>query len=528
MDTLVSHIYNNPGLNDTTYHVSLVATSPYGCNDTSAIKNVRVFPYINSEFTIDSTLRCSPAAYFLNPKNSIGVDTFYWSFSDVHKAYLDSAAIKTKEDPFFFTHKNTGHPTPDTIRIALNAANRFGCTHAAPSRTVVIYPEVNSGFTADKNMICDSVGVLFTNQSSGYNLMYTWDFDNGTSKNDSSVIPFTKYFFNRSNDDTIYNVSLVAASDYLCRDTARVPITVHPFVKANFGVDYSNNCSPLNVQIVNISKGGDEFNWNLGDGTLLTTLTPDTLFHKYENNTDNDTTFYIHLNAKNNEGCSSSAMRSVSLFSRVIAGFGFDSPDKGCNPLNVVFKNNSKGKNLNYIWDFGDKTYSASQNPPPRLYQNSTAKDTTYYVNLTVMNLAGCDSSITHTVNVYSKVTADFAIARLDSCSPFKIGISNYSTGGITDFVWKYTPVDSLVMHTFADPDIPVYRNQSPLPIKYPIILKTRNIHGCQASKSDTVTVFPELHASFHPEFRCRMPALAGELQQPDEHYCGNLIFLGF
>ncbi len=500
VDTLVSHIYNNPGLNDTTFHVSLISTSPYGCNDTSSVKNIRVFPYIFSAFTIDSTLRCSPAAFFLNPKNSIGVDTFYWSFSDVHKAYLDSALQKTNKTPVIFSHKNINHPAPDTIQIALSAANRFGCSHSGPPRTVIIYPEVNAGFITDKNALCDSVDVLFTNNSTGYNIMYTWDFGNGTSKSDSSVLPFTKFFFNRTDDDTIYNVSLVVASDYYCKDTAQVPITVHPFVKANFGVDYSNNCSPLNVEIVNISKGGDEFNWNLGDGSLLTTFNPDTLFHKYENNTDNDTTFYIHLNAKNNEGCSSSALRSVSLFPRVIAGFGFDSPNKGCNPLTVVFKNNSKGKNLNYIWDFGDKTYSASENPPPRMYQNSTAGDTTYFVNLTVMNLAGCDSSITHTVNVYSKVTADFAIARLDSCSPFKIEISNFSTGGITDFVWKYNPVDSLVMHTFANPDIPVYRNQSALPVKYPIVLKTRNVHGCQASKSDTVTVFPELHASFHPD----------------------------
>ena len=46
--------------------------------------------------------------------------------------------------------------------------------------------------------------------------------------------------------------------------------------------------------------------------------------------------------------------------------------------LNVSFINNSKGKNLDYIWDFGDKTYSTSQNPPPRIYKNSTA--TGYYL----------------------------------------------------------------------------------------------------------------------------------------------------
>ena len=69
--------------------------------------------------------------------------------------------------------------------------------------------------------------------------------------------------------------------------------------------------------------------------------------------------FYIHLKAKNNEGLLIQRQRSVSLFPRVVAGFNFSSPDQGCNPLEVSFSNNSKGKNLNYIWDFGDKTYSS-------------------------------------------------------------------------------------------------------------------------------------------------------------------------
>ena len=49
------------------------------------------------------------------------------------------------------------------------------------------------------------------------------------------------------------------------------------------------------------------------------------------------------------------------------------------------------------------------QYPLPRLYQNQTDKDTTYEVRLVVMNPAGCDSSLSRTVQVYSKVTADFA-----------------------------------------------------------------------------------------------------------------------
>jgi gliding motility-associated-like protein len=274
-------------------------------------------------------------------------------------------------------------------------------------------------------------------------------------------------------------------------------ITVYPFIKANFAIDYSNNCSPLNVQFTNTSKGGAGYNWNFGDGNLYNTLLPETLYHVYENNSDNDTTYFIRLKASNLNGCADSVERSVFLFPRVIADFGFNGPNQGCNPLNVSFVNNSKGQNLDYIWDFGDKTYSTSQYPPPRTYKNSTDIDTTYFVNLTVMNLAGCDSSVTKTVDVYSKVTADFSIERVDSCSPFKIRIDNFSSGGITDFIWRYTENDSITLHDFSNPLIPFYQNQTLLPVKYPVVLNTRNIHNCSAAKYDTITVFPEMHAEF-------------------------------
>jgi PKD repeat protein len=527
-DSLVTHNYRNFGKNDTIFHVNLIATSPFGCHDTSDIVDIRVFPYIYSEFTVDSALLCSPVELFINPTNSVGVDTFYWSLSDVNKAFFDSSFIKLNETPVILQHTNNSRPVPDTIQIAMYGVNRFSCPDTATTRSVIIYPEIHSDFSIDKDYICDSVEVLFSNNSSGFNIIYEWDFGNGTSKNDTSSLPFTRHFFNRTDHDTTYLISLVTTSDYFCKDTATVPLTVYPFIKAEFAIDYSNNCSPLNVEIVNISKGGDEFNWNFGDGDLLTSYLPDTLYHLYENNTDNDTVFYIHLLASNTQGCIDTARRSVSLFPRVIADFSFDSPNEGCNPLDVSFTNSSKGKDLNYIWDFGDKTYSTSQNPPPKVYKNSTDKDTTYYVNLTVMNLAGCDSSITRTVEVYSKVTADFAVERLDSCSPFKIVVNNYSSGGITDFIWKYTPVDSIVMYDFTNPEIPVYRNQTLLPIKYPITLHTRNIHGCSASKSDTITVFPEIHADFHPDILAGCQPLRINILNNSNIISGSSFFWDF
>ncbi|MBN1144585.1 MAG: PKD domain-containing protein [Bacteroidales bacterium] len=499
IDTLVAHTYNNFGANDTTYKVNLIATSPYGCKDTSDFLDIRVFPYIYASFAVDTAIRCSPAELLADPTVSIGVDTFYWSISDRNKTIIDDAFSRLDESPIILNHNNP-RAVPDTIYFAMNAVNRFGCTDTATTRPVVIYPGVHAEFDMDKIAICDSMDVLFTNHSTGYNLQYEWDFGNGTSISDTSSGSFSRYYLNRSNHDTIYTIKLTATSDYYCKDTFSLPLTVYPFVNANFAIDYSNNCSPLNAEFTNTSKGGTLFDWDFGDGYKYNTLIPETLHHVYENYTDHDTTFYIWLKAVNNQGCSDSIRRSVYLFPQVAANFDFTSPNAGCNPLNVSFQNTSKGTNLNYQWDFGDNTFSTSQNPPPKLYQNATSKDTTYYVNLTVMNLAGCDSSITKTVEVYSKVTADFSIERVDSCSPFKIRVDNFSSGGITDFIWKYTENDSIIKYDFSDPDIPVYHNQSDSVIRHPIVLRTQNSHGCPAFKTDTITVFPEMHADFHPD----------------------------
>ncbi len=144
-DTLVSHTYSNYGRNDTIFGVNLIATSPFGCHDTSNIADIRVFPYIYSSFTVDSALLCSPAELFVNPVVSVGVDTFYWSLSDVHKAFLDSSFLRLDETPVIFSHNNT-RPTPDTIMIGMYAMNRFGCTDTATTRAVVLYPEVHADF----------------------------------------------------------------------------------------------------------------------------------------------------------------------------------------------------------------------------------------------------------------------------------------------------------------------------------------------------------------------------------------------
>ncbi len=494
----LEYTFQNNHLDDTTYNVRLIAYSPYGCSDTATYP-ITVHPNINANFIIKDLVGCSPFTTVLNPIGSIGVDTFKWTIHDINNSIINNTFSHTTYDAFPFNHNDNTQPNPDTIFVDMIGINQYGCTDTAISKRMIILPEVHALFTASDHEICDSININFTNNSIGYNLMNEWNLGDGAFIIDTTENSFTHRYFNRTTAPKDYVVELITTSDYFCADTLTDTITVYPFVNANFAIDYSNNCSPLNVQFMNTSKGGALFDWNYGDGEYFSTNQPDDLYHIYENYSDNDTTFFIWLKAINSYGCSDSIQRSVYLFPQVAANFDFTSPNEGCNPLNVTFQNTSKGTDLNYQWDFGNNTYSTSLNPPPRIYQNATAKDTTYYVNLTVMNLAGCDSSITKTVEVYSKVTADFSIERVDSCSPFRIRVDNFSSGGITDFIWKYTETDSIILYDFSDPVIPVYQNDTLVPIKYPVVLRTQNSHGCPAFKSDTITVFPEMRASFNP-----------------------------
>jgi PKD repeat protein len=492
------HTFQNITTSSAVYNVELVTTSPFLCRDT-ARSQITVHPYIEAGFVADSTVSCSPLEIVLD-NTSLGGDDFFWSFYDRTRTILDSTYNTSSENPMDFIYNDTSQTAPDTIYIDMIARNDEGCYDTATTKRLIIYPEVHSLFDADDDDICDSVSVLFSNNSIGYDLLYEWNFGDGNSRFDTTKNPFSHVFYNRGEDDTLYRVRLTATSEYLCRDTLSRFITVHPFIKANFGLEFASNCSPLDAEMPNLSQGGDRFDWDFGDGDFATVFAPDTMHHQYENISNNDTIFNIKLLASNNEGCEDSMMRSVLLYPRVVAAYNFATDSTGCNPLIVDFTNNSQGKNLSYLWEFGDGSNSNDFSPVNKVFSNNTSHDTTYYVQLTATNPDGCDSSITKPVEVYSKVQAGFTISKIDSCSPFRIRVKNNCSGGISDFIWKYTEDDSIVLNDFSDPDIPTYVNQTSGPQIFEINLRTLNSHGCEDEYIDTVTIYPETHADFSPD----------------------------
>jgi PKD repeat protein len=451
---------------------------------------------------IGSSASCSPLDIELNPENSIGVDTFYWH---IDYWYGDSSYVTLNKDPVNLYHRDTSITGgPDTLHINLWGVNQWGCLDSFPQRDIVVFPAVHTEFGVDTTEICDADTIGFTNHSIGYKLFYNWDFDDGTVRQDTSSAPFTHNFFNRSDADSVYNVHLTATSEFFCEDEYDTMITVHPFIRANFGIDYDNNCSPLLATFSDLSVRAHFYEWDFGDDSTSTTSDP-TFTHPYWNLSEtNDTVYYVSLVTRNNEGCSDTLVRTVSVYPHVIAEF--DLTDTiGCSPLAVTFLNSSKGGSLSYLWDFGNDVTGTTPAPSfVRTYSNPAQYDTTYIITLTASNPYGCDSSVMDSVTVFASIDADFVLPVTDSCPPFTINPENTSSVGAHFYTWELFNDSPSPFFTSTDfePVMPTLSNSTSVPDTIITMLRVSGDldaphMACADTHSIEIIVYPLVTADF-------------------------------
>jgi PKD repeat protein len=497
------HSFENFSLIDSTYDVSLITESPLGCLDT-IIKTVTVHPRVRTSLAINTAASCSPLDITVNPLNSIGVDTFFWQVHSpdaLGTGSIDTSYITPINMPVTVYHYDSSYASPDTILINLTGMNRMGCTDIFPQRNIVVFPELISRFSIPNDSICDADSILFSNESVGYNLFYEWDFDDGTVLQDTTDNDYMHPFFNRSDKDSSYRVTLLSTSGYLCESTFDTVIVVHPYIKANFGMDYENNCTPILTTFTNLSIRAHQCDWDFGDDSTSATL--DSVFtHQFWNNSaTGDTTYFVNLVVHNNEGCSDSIRRTIDIFPHVVAVFE-QTDSIGCSPLTVSFNNYSSGGILSYLWDFGNGTSSTNPTPTSRLYTNYSAEDTTYYTSLTAINPYGCDSTINDSVTVFAMVDADFNLPRADSCSPFKIRPANLSSIGAHVYEWDFLGTGLPTSNAY-EPIVPPFSNTSLTEDTVNIRLIAYSFNdaphrACADTQMVRVLVYPELDVDFN------------------------------
>ncbi|MGB0887724.1 MAG: PKD domain-containing protein [Vicingaceae bacterium] len=467
------HTYQNNYGVDTTFTVTLIAQTLFGCADT-IIQQISVFPNPSAAFTNDGLLDCAPLnVNFTN--NSNGAVSYSWNFGD-------GSPIDNSVNP---THVfNNASQFIDNNIVTLIAFSANGCTDTIID-SVTVYPEPQFGFSTNPDSGCSPVNVIFPSVIGA--VQYQWDFGDGSFG--SGPTPNHTYI-NATTNNVIYPIQLIATSPFNCVDTSYGQVLVFPNPLAQFSVDAISGCQPLPINLTNSSTGGSFYHWDMGDATNFSTLTTN-FSHTYTNTTGGQQNFVVELIAETDRGCTDTATQNITVYPEVISNFSSDTI--GCSPYNVLFNNLSTGA-LNYEWNFGDATPLSNAINPSHQFTNTTLVDTIYTVRLIVESVFGCYDTSYRAVRVHPDIIAQFSTNTTGGCHPLPVSYTNTTIGGAL-YGWDMgdgTTFDTLDL-TFDH----IYTNTTGIQQNPTVQLFAESIYGCRDTATQNITVYPEVISNF-------------------------------
>jgi PKD repeat protein len=426
----VSNDYLNNPLTDTAAWILVQDTfTAVGGEKFMIIGNFFSGPYIDTVFAGGPYIR---SAYLfiddvsVTPLDSLPCDTAMAGFSYVGSgrtlSFSDNSvnALRWKWD---FGDGNTSlkkspvHTYSDygSYTVTLIASNF--CTSDTVRQTITFCDTVQAGF----NFSHTGTTVHFTNASQ-YSTSLLWDFGDGSTS--ASLNPSHAY-----NAYGSYTVTLIAVNG-CSSDTLTQTIYFCDTVKAGFIF----TASPAGVLFTDTSFFASNWNWDFGDGNFSSQQHPQ---HHFA-----DTGWYaVRLIASN--ACSSDTVFKNIYFpclSPALASFSYSVNDS------TVYFTNASQNGSSYYWQFGDGSFSTSQNPVQQYSDTGN-----YTVQLVAKNFCSSD---TFTLNVYVPCRLKTTAAFRYEVKKLKVNFSNLSTHG-SQYWWDFGDGNFSELpspeHSFAD-----------------------------------------------------------------------------
>ena len=408
-----THTYNNLTQFIDNNLVTLIVTSLNGCTDT-IIDSVLVFPEPQFGFSTNPDSGCSPLPVIF--PSVIGAVQYLWNFGD--------GGTSVGPTP---SHTYVNSTTNNvTYTIQLIATSPFGCVDTTYG-DVLIFPNPTAQFAIDSIVGCHPLPVNFTNSSTGGSLFH-WNMGDGTTF-DTLVSNFGHTFLNATGIQQSYQIELVAETTKGCKDTTTQNVIVYPDVTADFNSDTAS-CSPFNVNFINASVGAVNFSWDFGDGSPMD-MTPSPT-HQYVNNGVTDIVYTSTLIIQSAFGCFDTIQKNITVYATPQASF-IPTPLTQLFPSTTVSVNNTTPIGAwNYAWNFGDTTFSNSQNPPPHVYNSWGIYDITL-----IVSSANCIDSITQTIVIDAPPPIAVFTGPAQGCRPLEVQFVNNSQYADT-YLWNF------------------------------------------------------------------------------------------
>ena len=406
-----SHIYLAPGI----YPIQLITENAFGCSDTFST-TVEVFPLPVADFTFNVVCLNTVTAF---TDNSTSAVNWQWNFGDGTPVVGG-------------TNPNHLYATAGSFNVQLVVTNVQGCTDTM-IQNITVNPNPISDFTA--STACHTYPNLFTDSSNGA-IIWTWNFGDATPL-DNNQSPNHVY----ANPGT-YSVSLLVENIFGCTNSSSQLVDVLIQPQADF--TYNNVCAGETVQMNDQSTNTPTtFQWDFGDGSPLDfNQNPTHLFNP-------GGTYNVTFIVGNNAGCMDTLITPVNVYTVPVPDF---TADTVCLFSITAFTDLTVDAVPISTWyyDFDDGNSSFSQNPN-YIFQNPGV----YNVTLTVTNINGCDSSITHPVFVSQIPVADFIADTV--CVGNATTFTDVSTGLPSTWFWNFgdgssSAVGPITQHTYTLP----------------------------------------------------------------------------
>lgn len=454
----VNHTYNKAG----TYTITAKAYNLLGCTAVST-QVIKVTETPIAAFNFGPKNICGAAATVQFTNNS----TYGGSDLVTYKWYVNGVLTSTAKDLIHAFNTPGTITLPYIYKIKLEASNVIGCL-TAEEQQIQFNPLPVAGFTIAKDKDCAPFKPSIVNNSL-FSDKFEWYIDNvlvSTDRDPQNLI-FSK-------PDQVYELKLITDNQYGCaKSTFIKQITTYPSPTASFNLKTDISCNGiLAIDITNTSTGATTYIWDYGDGaSFYVGNNPKHVYGKAG-------TYTLKLTATNGF-CNSEFSQVVRVADAPKAAFLAD-VKSGCNQLTVNFQNTSVNAN-DYLWDFGDGTFSKEKNP----IHNYTYTKSPFTVKLIAKNALDCtDESVQlNYINVYAPPVADIVI------SPNKIiKIPSYT------FTFKAETKENIINYKWdfgdgktADQATSVHKYDRPG--TYKIKLTVINIANCTNTIYDEVTI---------------------------------------
>ena len=357
---------SNPNFTDTTYYITLTATSE--CEVVTKTKSVTVKAKPKSIFTPDKTIGCSPLPVsFTNISKGLGA-TYIWDFGDGTQQAI--ATPSTVNHTFV-----TG--IQDTFKVKLISINQ--CGNDTAIYNIVVAPstlKLDFAVNGTEKQGCKSHTVKFINASSGVS-SFQWNFGDGNTLNTTKNIDTVNHTFLQSGT---FNVTVFATNG--CSDTtASETIQVFNPPSANFAAMPLQACIGDTIHFTNQSDTTTSLLWNFKDGYTSSVTNP---VHAYTI----AGVYNVQLKAirQYNSGlaCTDSIVRPITIVSKLPGYFSVTDSISNCVPFTVTFTNNTLPSSLT-VWNF-----APGINDTGNVVTHTFTQVGTYSVKMTAKHPTGC------------------------------------------------------------------------------------------------------------------------------------------